>query len=66
MPTRRKFSLGLTGGGHRNTFAEVRRYIGGQTQQQASDEAIARTTPVLLRLYAPAALWADAPTRPRP
>jgi len=34
------------------TFAEVRRHLGVETQRQWSDKAIARTTPVLLGLYA--------------
>ena len=42
------------------TFAEVRRHLGVETQRQWSDKAIARTTPVLLGLYALVALWADA------
>jgi len=41
------------------TFAEVRRHLGVETQRQWSDKAIARTTPVLLGLYALVALWAD-------
>ena len=42
------------------TFAEVRRHLGVETQRQWSDQAIARTTPALLGLYALVALWADA------
>ncbi len=41
------------------TFAEVRRHLGVETQRQWSDRAIARTTPVLLGLYALVAIWAD-------
>ncbi len=41
------------------TFAEVRRHLGVETQRQWSDKAIARTTPVLLGLYALVALWVD-------
>ena len=41
------------------TFAEVRRHLGVETQRQWSDRAIARTTPVLLGLYALVAVWAD-------
>jgi hypothetical protein len=39
------------------TFGEVRRHLGVETQRQWSDMAIARTTPVLLGLYALVALW---------
>ena len=42
------------------SFAEVRRHLGVETQRQWSDQAIARTTPALLGLYALVALWADA------
>ena len=42
------------------TFAKIRRHLGVETQRQWSDKAIARTTPVLLGLYALIALWADA------
>lgn len=45
------------------TFAEVRRHLGVETQRQWSDKAIARTTPVLLGLFALIALWADAMNR---
>lgn len=45
------------------TFAEVRRHLGVETQRQWSDKAIARTTPVLLALFALIALWADAMNR---
>lgn len=41
------------------TFAEVRRHLGVETQRQWSDRAIARTTPVLLGLYALVTLRAD-------
>ena len=41
------------------TFAEVRRHLGVETQRQWSDRAIARTTPVLLGLYALVTLWTD-------
>jgi len=41
------------------TFAEVRHHLGVETQRQWSDRAIARTTPVLLGLYALMAVWAD-------
>ncbi len=41
------------------TFAEVRRHLGVETQRQWSDRAIARTTPVLLGLYALVTVWAD-------
>lgn len=40
-------------------FGEVRRHLGVETQRQWSDMAIARTTPVLLGLYALVALWAN-------
>jgi hypothetical protein len=33
------------------TFAEVRAHLGWETQRQWSDQAIARTTPVLLALF---------------
>ena len=45
------------------TFAEVRRHLGVETQRQWSDKAIARTTSVLLGLFALIALWADAMNR---
>ncbi len=41
------------------TFAEARRHLGVETQRQWSDHAIARTTPVLLGLYALVTVWAD-------
>ena len=41
------------------TFAEVRRHLGGETQRQWSDAAIARTTPCLLGLFSLVALAAD-------
>jgi hypothetical protein len=41
------------------TFAEARRHLGVETQRQWSDKAIARTTPVLLGLFALVAIWAD-------
>ncbi|MCW6513174.1 IS701 family transposase [Lichenifustis flavocetrariae] len=41
------------------TFAEVRRHLGVETQRQWSDRAIARTTPVLLGLYALITVGAD-------
>jgi len=41
------------------TFAEVRRHLGVETQRQWSDRAIARTTPMLLGLYALVTVWAD-------
>ena len=41
------------------TFAEVRRHLGVETQRQWSDRAIARTTPVLIGLYALVTVWAD-------
>jgi hypothetical protein len=40
------------------TFAETRAHLGVETQRQWSDQAIARTTPVLLGLYSLVALWA--------
>ncbi len=40
------------------TFAEVRRHLGVETQRQWSDEAIARTTPVLMGLFSLVTLWA--------
>jgi hypothetical protein len=40
------------------TFAEVRRHLGVETQRQWSDKAIARTTPVLLGLFALVTVWA--------
>ena len=52
------------------TFAEVRRHLGGETQRQWSDPAIARTTPALLGLFSLVTLWAhklyaSQPTTPR-
>jgi DDE superfamily endonuclease len=47
------------------TFAEVRRHLGVETQRQWSDKAIARTTPVLLGIYALVALWANDLQRTR-
>ncbi len=41
------------------TFAEVRRHLDVEAQRQWSDRAIARTTPVLLGLYAVITVWAD-------
>lgn len=41
------------------TFAEVRRHLGVETQRQWTDLAIARTTPILLGLFALLTLWAD-------
>jgi len=40
------------------TFAETRAHLGVETQRQWSDNAIARTTPVLLGLYSLVSLWA--------
>jgi len=40
------------------TLAEVRRHLGVETQRQWSDEAIARTTPVLMGLFSLVTLWA--------
>jgi len=40
------------------TLAEVRRHLGVETQRQWSDEAIARTTPVLMGLFSLVPLWA--------
>jgi hypothetical protein len=40
------------------TFAEVRRHLGVETQRQWSDQAIARTTPALMGLFALVTLWA--------
>jgi hypothetical protein len=49
------------------TFAEGRAYLGVETQRQWSDQAIARTTPVLLALFSIVTLvdkvvakWANA------
>jgi hypothetical protein len=33
------------------TFEEARRHLGGKTQRQWSDKALARTTPPLLDLF---------------
>ena len=41
------------------TFAEVRRHLGVETQRQWSEQAIRRTTPVLLGLFALVTLLAD-------
>jgi DDE superfamily endonuclease len=41
------------------TLEESRAHLGVETQRQWSDEAIARTTPVLLGLFSIVALWAD-------
>ena len=40
------------------TFAETRAHLGVETQRQWTDQAIARTTPVLLGLYSFISLWA--------
>lgn len=40
------------------TFAELRAHLGVETQRQWSDNAIARTTPVLFGLYSLICLWA--------
>ncbi len=40
------------------TFQEVRAHLGVETQRQWSDDAIERTTPVLLGLYSLVCLWA--------
>ena len=40
------------------TFQEVRTHLGVETQRQWSDDAIERTTPVLLGLYSLVCLWA--------
>jgi hypothetical protein len=40
------------------TFQEVRRHLGVETQRQWSDQAIRRTTPVLLGLFSLVTLWA--------
>jgi hypothetical protein len=47
------------------TFAEVRRHLGVETQRQWSDKAIARTTPILLGLYALIAIYANDLQRTR-
>ena len=50
------------------TLAEVRRHLGVETQRQWSDEAIARTRPVLMGLFSLVTLWAGetlAGTAPR-
>ncbi|WP_210253001.1 transposase [Beijerinckia sp. L45] len=47
------------------TFAEARRHLGVEAQRQWSDMAIARTTPVLLGLFALVAIWADDMQRTR-
>ena len=41
------------------TLEEARVHLGVETQRQWSDQAIARTTPVLLALFSVVALWAD-------
>lgn len=41
------------------TFEEVRAHLGVESQRQWSDQAIARTTPVLMALFSVVALWAD-------
>jgi hypothetical protein len=41
------------------TFGESRAHLGVETQRQWSDQAIARTTPVLMALFSIVALWAD-------
>jgi hypothetical protein len=53
------------------TFQEVRRHLGVETQRQWSDQAIRRTTPVLLGLFSLVTLWAgelmgDGATAPHP
>jgi hypothetical protein len=53
------------------TFHEVRRHLGVETQRQWSDQAIRRTTPVLLGLFSLVTLWAgelmeDGATAPHP
>jgi hypothetical protein len=40
------------------TFTETMAHLGVETQRQWSDQAIARTTPVLLGLYSLISLWA--------
>jgi hypothetical protein len=40
------------------TFQEVRTHLGVETQRQWSDQAIARTTPVLMGLFSWVTLWA--------
>ena len=42
------------------TFQEVREQLGVETQRQWSDLTILGTTPALLGLYSPIALWAHA------
>jgi hypothetical protein len=41
------------------TFAEVRRHLGGESQRQWADLAIARTTPALLGLFSLVTLWSE-------
>ena len=41
------------------TLEESRAHLGVETQRQWSDQAIARTTPVLPGLFSVVALWAD-------
>ena len=51
------------------TFQDCRAHLGVETQRQWSDQAILRTTPVLLGMYSLTTLWAtalfDADSRPR-
>lgn len=47
------------------TFEEVRRHLGVETQRQWSDQAIARTTPVLLGLFSWITLAAHALAAPQ-
>ncbi len=42
------------------TFQEVRTHLGVESQRQWSDQAIARSTPVLLALFSIVTLWSDA------
>ena len=48
------------------TFAEVRRHLGVETQRQWSEQAIARTTPVLLGLFSIITLLAQRLHRTQP
>ncbi len=41
------------------TFKEVRAHLGVETQRQWSDQAIARTTPLLMGLFSMTTLWAN-------
>jgi hypothetical protein len=43
---------------HSPTGYQTRAHLGVETQRQWSDQAIARTTPVLLGLYSLVSLWA--------